>query len=127
MTATTSCLIPGRREWEMLRCVNPSCEHERVRAVGEHTLTLPCGCCHCEMEQLPMAVVEQPARNVKPGSEFTLETMRTTLEFVARHQSEFADAAVQEGNKLRFAEHAGRCAAFREVLKMLDALGEAGR
>jgi hypothetical protein len=98
---------PTLKDWELVHCLNPDCNHSHVRERAGRRV-LPCVDCGGEMAITPL--ITRP-----PG--FDLGDMRLALRQLvddAREQSGNADE-----QRARWI-HAGRCAAYAECLDMLE-------
>jgi hypothetical protein len=110
-------MVPGRRQWELLRCCNPACEHEgSPRPVGERLLTLPCQLCRSEMHVLPLAVIGE----ARPADAFNLPNMRSALQYAVQRAQETAAA---RGNPEIAARLEGLVDGYTDALQMLAATG----
>lgn len=114
MSHATS-LAPGRRQWELLRCSNPECEHEaQPRRSGERKLTLPCQVCRSEMQVLPMVVAAEHEGG------FDLAAMYRALEAAIEQGRQNAG---KRGTPDLVARFEGLVDGYGEALEMLSATG----
>ena len=102
---------PQRLRWELVRCTG--CGHDYIHPCDR--LTLRCQKCGGQSEVLPLQVVDESA----PA--FSIAEIRACLEWAV---GVAAGIASSTNDQPRAEHYAGRAAAYRDVIEMLDAIQE---